>query len=57
LAVGLTGAIAGGLLGAILGVGAFAIVFELAISAGLVYLTTGDRTGGRYRRLSSGRRR
>lgn len=54
LGIGLIGAFAGGLLGAILGVGAFAIAFELAISAGLVYVTSG-RSGRRS--LTSGRRR
>ena len=54
LGIGLVGAVAGGVLGAILGVGAFTIVLELAISAGLVYLTSG-RSGRRS--LYSGRRR
>ena len=54
LGIGLVGAVAGGVLGAILGVGAFTIVLERAISAGLVSLTSG-RSGRRS--LYSGRRR
>jgi len=49
LGVGLIGAFVGGLLGGLLGIGVLAIVFEVAISAGLVYLVS-----GRSRRLTSG---
>ena len=52
LGVGLVGALLGGLLGRILGLGAISIVFELAISAALVYVVS-----GRNRSLYSGRRR
>ncbi len=52
LGIGLVGAVPGGLLGAILGLGAFSIILEIAIAAGLVY-----RTSGRRRTISSGRRR
>jgi uncharacterized membrane protein YeaQ/YmgE (transglycosylase-associated protein family) len=51
LAVGLAGALIGSLIGAALGLGAISIVFELAVSAGLVYLFSGGR-----RSLYSGRR-
>jgi hypothetical protein len=50
LGVGLIGAFVGGLVGGLLGIGVFAIIFEVAISAGLVYLVS-----GRSRRLISGR--
>jgi hypothetical protein len=50
LGVGLIGAFVGGLVGGLLGIGVFAIIFEVAISAGLVYLVS-----GRSRRLTSGR--
>ncbi len=52
LGVGLIGALLGGLLGGLLGLGAISIVFELAISAGLVYVVS-----GRNRGLFSGGRR
>jgi uncharacterized membrane protein YeaQ/YmgE (transglycosylase-associated protein family) len=52
LGVGLVGAFAGGLVGGLLGIGIFAIVFEVAISAGLIYLVS-----GRSRRLTLGGRR
>jgi len=51
LGVGLIGAFVGGLVGGLLGIGVFAIIFEVAISAGLVYLVS-----GRSRRLISGQR-
>jgi uncharacterized membrane protein YeaQ/YmgE (transglycosylase-associated protein family) len=38
--VGLSGALAGGLLGGLLGLGVFSLVFEIVISAGLVYLVS-----------------
>jgi uncharacterized membrane protein YeaQ/YmgE (transglycosylase-associated protein family) len=41
LGVGLVGALVGGLLGGLLGLGAVSIVFELAISAALVYVVSG----------------
>lgn len=50
--VGLVGALVGGLLGRLLGLGALSIVFELAISAALVYVVS-----GRNRSLYSGGRR
>ena len=50
--VGLIGALGGGLLGGLLGLGVFSLVFEILISAGLVYLVSG-RSG----RLTLGRRR
>jgi uncharacterized membrane protein YeaQ/YmgE (transglycosylase-associated protein family) len=43
LGVGLAGALVGGLLGGLLGLGVISIVPELAISAGLVYLSSGRR--------------
>jgi uncharacterized membrane protein YeaQ/YmgE (transglycosylase-associated protein family) len=52
LGVGLIGAFVGGLIGGLLGLGFFAIIFEVAISAGLVYMVSG-RSG----RLTSGGRR
>ena len=52
IGVGLVGAFIGGLLGGLLGLGTFSILFELAISAGLVYYIS-----GRQRSLNpSGRR-
>jgi uncharacterized membrane protein YeaQ/YmgE (transglycosylase-associated protein family) len=51
LGVGLAGALVGSLIGAALGLGAISIVFELAVSAGLVYFVSGGR-----RSLYSGRR-
>ncbi len=51
LGVGVTGAIVGALIGGLLGLGLFSIVFELAISAGLVYLVSG-RGGGRRHPVS-----
>jgi uncharacterized membrane protein YeaQ/YmgE (transglycosylase-associated protein family) len=50
--VGLSGALAGGLLGGLLGLGVFSLVFEILISAGIVYLVS--RHSGR---LSLGGRR
>jgi hypothetical protein len=47
----LAGAVIGSLIGGLLGLGAITIVFELAVSAGLVYLVS-----GRHRTYSSGRR-
>lgn len=44
--VGLAGSILGAIVGAVLGLGAISIVFELAISAGLVY-SLSSRGGGR----------
>ncbi|HEX3840324.1 MAG TPA: hypothetical protein VHU85_06005 [Acidimicrobiales bacterium] len=49
LSVGLIGAFVGSLIGGLLGIGFFTIIFELAISAGLVYLVSGRR-----RQLTSG---
>jgi uncharacterized membrane protein YeaQ/YmgE (transglycosylase-associated protein family) len=49
LGVGLIGAFVGSLIGGLLGIGIFTIAFEVALSAGLVYLVS-----GRSRRLSSG---
>jgi uncharacterized membrane protein YeaQ/YmgE (transglycosylase-associated protein family) len=49
LGVGLIGAFVGSLLGGVLGIGIFAIISEVALSAGLVYLVS-----GRSRRLTSG---
>ena len=40
LGVGLVGALFGGLLGGLLGLGAVSIVFELGISAALVYVVS-----------------
>ena len=51
LGVGLVGALVGGVLGGLLGLGLFRLVFEIGISAGLVY-----RLSGRSRRLPSGSR-
>ncbi len=51
LGVGLVGALVGGVLGGLLGLGLFSLVFEIGISAALVY-----RLSGRNRRLSSGSR-
>jgi uncharacterized membrane protein YeaQ/YmgE (transglycosylase-associated protein family) len=52
LGVGLIGAFVGSLVGGLLGIGIFTILFEVAISAGLVYLVS-----GRSRRLTLGGRR
>ena len=52
LGFGLVGALVGGVIGAILGLGVFSLVLEVAVSAGLVYFTSGHA-----RRLTSGRRR
>ena len=52
LGVGLIGAFLGSLVGGLLGIGIFAIIFEVAISAGLVYLVS-----GRSRPLNLGGRR
>ncbi|MHB1536486.1 MAG: GlsB/YeaQ/YmgE family stress response membrane protein [Acidimicrobiales bacterium] len=58
LGVGLAGAFIGGLLGGLLGLGAVSILFELAVSAGLVYLMSGRKLmSGRNQSLYSGRRR
>jgi uncharacterized membrane protein YeaQ/YmgE (transglycosylase-associated protein family) len=43
--VGLVGALACGLLGGLLGLGLFSLVFEVIISAGLVYLVSGHSGG------------
>jgi uncharacterized membrane protein YeaQ/YmgE (transglycosylase-associated protein family) len=50
-AVGLAGSILGAIVGAVLGLGAISIVFELAISAGLVYSLS--VRGGGQRQLRS----
>ena len=52
LGVGLIGAFVGSLVGGLLGIGIFTIIFEVAIAAGLVYLVS-----GRSRRLTLGGRR
>lgn len=52
LGLGLIGVFLGSLIGGLLGIGIFSIVFEVAISAGLVYLVS-TRSG----RLTLGRRR
>ncbi len=52
LGVGVIGAVLGSLVGGLLGIGIFTIAFEVAISAGLVYLVS-----GRGRRLTMGGRR
>jgi uncharacterized membrane protein YeaQ/YmgE (transglycosylase-associated protein family) len=49
LGVGLIGAFVGSLIGGLLGIGLFTVVFEVAVAAGLVYLVS-----GRSRRLTSG---
>jgi uncharacterized membrane protein YeaQ/YmgE (transglycosylase-associated protein family) len=54
--VGLVGAVLGAIIGGILGLGAVSLIFEVAISAGLVYLVSGRGSNNR-RILSSGRRR
>lgn len=54
IAAGLSGAFLGGILGGLLGLGAISIVFELAISAGVVYAMSGGSWRGRQ--LSGGRR-
>lgn len=58
IAIGLVGAFVGGLVGGLLGLGFLSIVFELAVSAGLVYTVSGRGRGlGSARRgLGSGRR-
>ncbi|HEX3566325.1 MAG TPA: hypothetical protein VHU17_13220 [Acidimicrobiales bacterium] len=43
LGVGLIGAFVGSLIGGLLGIGFFTIIFEVAIAAGLVYLVSGRR--------------
>jgi uncharacterized membrane protein YeaQ/YmgE (transglycosylase-associated protein family) len=53
-ALGLAGAILGGAIGALIGLGAVSIVIEVAISAALVYFLDGRR---RHRVGSSGARR
>jgi uncharacterized membrane protein YeaQ/YmgE (transglycosylase-associated protein family) len=53
LAVGLGGAILGGAIGALIGLGAVSIVIEVALSAGLVYLVSGRQRGRTLR--STGR--
>ncbi len=52
LGVGLAGAVVGSLIGALIGLGAISIVFEVAISAALVYVVSGRRPS-----LYPGRRR
>ncbi len=49
--VGMAGAILGAIVGGLLGLGVISIVFEVAISAGLVYVVSGGRW--RHRALSS----
>jgi uncharacterized membrane protein YeaQ/YmgE (transglycosylase-associated protein family) len=49
LGVGLIGAFVGSLIGGLLGIGFFTIIFEVAISSGLVYLVS-----GRLGQLTSG---
>jgi uncharacterized membrane protein YeaQ/YmgE (transglycosylase-associated protein family) len=49
LGIGLIGALAGSLIGGLLGLGLFTIVLEVAAAAGIVYLTS-----GRSRRLTPG---
>jgi uncharacterized membrane protein YeaQ/YmgE (transglycosylase-associated protein family) len=51
VAVGLAGAILGAMVGGLLGLGAISVVFELAISAGLVYFVSGGSP--RNRELTS----
>ncbi len=51
LGVGLVGAFVGSLIGAILGIGLFTVILEVAVAAGLVYLVN-----GRPQRLPSGGR-
>ena len=51
LGVGLIGAFVGSLIGGVLGIGLFTVVFEVAVAAGLVYLVS-----GRSQRLTSGGR-
>ena len=48
LGIGVIGVFAGGLLGGLLGIGAFSLLFEVLVSAGLVYVAS------RRRRLASG---
>jgi uncharacterized membrane protein YeaQ/YmgE (transglycosylase-associated protein family) len=52
LGVGVIGVVVGGLLGGLLGIGVFSLIFEVAISGGLVYLASGRRP-----RLTAGRGR
>jgi uncharacterized membrane protein YeaQ/YmgE (transglycosylase-associated protein family) len=52
LGLGLIGVFTGSLIGGLLGIGIFTIIFEVVISAGLVYLVS-----GRSRRLTMGGRR
>jgi uncharacterized membrane protein YeaQ/YmgE (transglycosylase-associated protein family) len=52
LGLGLIGAFIGSLIGGLLGLGILTILFEVAISAGLVYLVS-----GRSARLTTGGRR
>ncbi len=47
MGVGLAGSILGAIVGGLLGLGAISIVFELAISAGLVYVVGGRNGRGR----------
>lgn len=51
LGVGLIGAFVGSLVGGLLGLGLFTVALEVAVSAGLVYMTS-----GRSRRLTPGGR-
>jgi uncharacterized membrane protein YeaQ/YmgE (transglycosylase-associated protein family) len=52
LALGLVGAFVGSLIGGLLGLGFFSIIFEVAVAAGLVYLVS-----GRSPRVTAGGRR
>jgi uncharacterized membrane protein YeaQ/YmgE (transglycosylase-associated protein family) len=52
LALGLVGAFVGSLIGGLLGLGFFSIIFEVAVAAGLVYLVSGHSP-----RLTAGGRR
>jgi uncharacterized membrane protein YeaQ/YmgE (transglycosylase-associated protein family) len=47
VAVGLAGAILGAMVAGLLGLGAVSVVFELAISAGLVYFACGGSSRNR----------
>lgn len=51
LGVGIVGAFVGSLIGGLLGIGLFTVIFEVAVAAGLVYLVN-----GRPQRLPSGGR-
>ena len=51
LGVGLLGAFVGSLVGGLLGLGLFTVVLEVAVAAGLVYMSS-----GRSRRLTPGGR-